>query len=89
MDSSIWIFVCFRVNVSFGAWKFNCNDVRKQNSDEGMHTEQLSRTVIFTEAEGISFMKPNTCKKQDNVQAQHDNQYVYTCILNKIRRKES
>lgn len=34
MDSSIWVLVGFRVNVGFGAWKFNCNDVRKHDCDE-------------------------------------------------------
>lgn len=26
MDSPVWVFVGFRVNVGFGAWKFNCGE---------------------------------------------------------------
>lgn len=26
MDSPVWVFIGFRVNVGFGAWEFNCGE---------------------------------------------------------------
>lgn len=37
MDSPVWVFIGFRVNVGFGAWEFNCGETGELN----MHTAEL------------------------------------------------
>lgn len=38
MDSPVWVFIGFRVNVGFGAWEFNCGEAGGLN----MHTAELT-----------------------------------------------
>lgn len=59
MDSSIGVFIGFRVNVRFGAWKFNCRRVRGLLLRLNMHTahhQALDRQTITEggDSEGIA-----------------------------------
>lgn len=59
MDSPVWVLVGFRVNVGFGAWKFNCRKVRGLLLRLNMHTAHqraLDRQTITktSDSEGIA-----------------------------------
>lgn len=68
MDSPVWVLVGFRVNVGFGAWKFNCRKVRGLLLRLNMHTAHqraLDRQTITktSDSEGIAEQSAASVKR--------------------------